>query len=88
MLAGEERIIFVVGFAEAVAGVEGDAVAVDPRGERGLKALLKAILYERQDFAFLKGGQGSPVGGASSGVHEDEAAFEVGAVWGPFRCPM
>ena len=83
----EERIVFIVGFAEAVAGVEGDAVTFNACGECGIETLQEAAFYHRQNFTFLERAKASPVGGAASGVHEDEAAFEAGACGGHFGVP-
>lgn len=84
---GEERVVFVEGFAEAVAGVDGDAVALDAGGERGVEAVLEAGFDERQNFIFGERGQSAPFGGASASVHEDKAAVEARAGRGHLGIP-
>jgi len=76
---GEERVVVVVNLAEAVAGVEDDAVAFDAEGVGAREGLDEIGLNERNDGIGREARLGAPFVGASAGVHENDAAAGAGA---------
>jgi hypothetical protein len=74
VLMGEERVVVVVGFAEAVAGIEHDAAAVDACGEGLIQRAGEAGLHQRNDFFLGEKGLCTPIGWAAASVHEHDAA--------------
>ena len=50
ILVGEERVIVVPGFAEAVAGIENNAGAIDACGEGLIQRAGKAGFHQLNDF--------------------------------------
>ncbi len=76
---GEEGEVLAADLSEAEAGIEDDAVAFDA-GVLGDGELAGEVGEdEGKDFVGGEWRQGGPVVGAAAGVHEDEAAGEVGA---------
>jgi len=87
MLAGDQGKVFPEGFAEAVAGVDDDAGAVDAGCECLVHADFQAGTDEGEDFVGLKRRQAVPVLGAAACVHEDDPAPKVEAGFGHLRVP-
>ncbi len=88
VLVGEERVVVVEGFAEAVAGIENDAAAIDAGGEGAFQRLGEAGFHKRDNFILGEGRLGAPFVGAAAGVHEDDAALQIGAGLGHGEIPF
>ena len=71
---GEKRVVIVVGFAEAVTGIEHDAAAVDAGGESLVQRAGEAGLHQRYDFFLGKMRLCTPLRRAAARVHEHDAA--------------
>jgi len=84
---GVDDVVIVAELAEAEAGVEDDVVAGGASGAGGIDAVAKAGKDGGHDKHRVKRWEGVPVLRGSAGVHEDDAAAEVGASAGHAEVP-
>ena len=83
----EDGVVFVEALAEAKAWVEDDFFSRDAGRDGGCEAFPELIDDEGEDFAGCEFGEGGPVLRATSGVHEDCPAAELGAGCGHSGVP-
>lgn len=76
---GEERVIVIEGFAEAIAGIEDDTGHLDAGVMSGAESGGQTLPHQGHNFRLVKAWLRAPFVRAAACVHEDDTAAEIRA---------